>query len=88
MKPNDLIFDIERLERRVRGIQKWLDENGRGCQEEQKHTRAGTVERIYWHYGYMVALMDVLRYLGRQITSPDKSEFSSPENIQQPDKYN
>ena len=53
----------------MEGIQKWLDKNGRGCQDEQKHIRAGTGEKIYWHYGYMVALMDVLRFLGRSITA-------------------
>ncbi len=79
---------FERIERRARNIQKWLDENGRGCQEEQKHIRAGTVEKIYWHYGYMVALMDVLRFLGRGSTSRDMFESSLPANTHQPDRYN
>jgi hypothetical protein len=79
---------LERLERRAENIQKWLEENGRGCQEEQKHIRAGTVEKIYWHYGYMVALMDVLRFLGRGATSRDTFESSLPANTHQPDRYN
>jgi hypothetical protein len=85
MKSGDLIFDIEPLEKRAKGIQEWLDKNGRGCQEEQKHIRAGTVEKIYWHYGYMVALMDVLRFLGREITTVASSEHS---HTQKPDRYN
>lgn len=30
---------------------------------EQKHLDAGTVERDYWHYGYLIALRDVLKRL-------------------------
>lgn len=78
---------MERLERRANNIQKWLDENGRGCQEEQKHTRAGTIEKIYWHYGYMVALIDVLRYLSRESTNHDKLS-SPPESTHRPDRCN
>jgi hypothetical protein len=49
---------------RADGIKKWLREiDGCTCQEEQLHTTEGTSERIYWHYGYMVALCDVLRLL-------------------------
>jgi len=85
MKPDDIIFDLSPLEKRVAGIQEWLDKNGRGCQEEQKHIRAGTVEKIYWHYGYMVALMDVLRFFARKITAPASS---LPSHTQKPDSYN
>jgi len=83
MKNDDTIVDLNSLESRARGIQDWLDKNGRGCQEEQKHIRADTTEKIYWHYGYMVALMDVLRVLGREITTASESS-STP----QPDRYN
>lgn len=31
--------------------------------EEQLHTREGTTASIYWHYGYMVALADMLNLL-------------------------
>ncbi len=33
------------------------------CFEEQKHLDQGSSECTYWDYGYMVALLDVLRYL-------------------------
>ena len=88
MKDSDTLFDLGPLEKRAKGIQRWLDENGRGCQEEQLHIRAGTNEKIYWHYGYMVALMDVLRYLGREATSHDTFESSLPAHNRQPDRYN
>ena len=49
---------------RAEGIKQWLEEtDGCACQEKQLHTTEGTSERIYWHYGYMVALRDVLRLL-------------------------
>lgn len=31
--------------------------------EEQKHLDAGTAEQAYWHYGYMIALKDVLNLI-------------------------
>jgi len=34
---------------------------------EQKHLDAGTVERAYWHYGYMIALSDVLCLDGKTV---------------------
>ena len=29
--------------------------------DEQKHCDEGTIERAYWHYGYLVALRDIVR---------------------------
>ena len=57
---------IEKMRIRVDGIQKWLDENHPECQKEQKHTDGGTIERAYWHYGYMVAMADAIRELTDQ----------------------
>lgn len=51
-----------RLSKRADGIKKWIDANGDNCQEKQSHLADG-IERVYWHYGYMVALMDILRLL-------------------------
>ncbi len=54
----------EKLSERVAGIEKWLDEQKFAVKVEQAHLRDGTKERAYWHYGYMVALKDVLGLLG------------------------
>jgi hypothetical protein len=43
------------------GLRDWLKENAPECCEEQRHLDAGTPERVYWHYGYLCALRDVLR---------------------------
>ncbi len=59
----DTAANLSALESRAKGISEWLKENGRGCSDEQKHLDPDTQERIYWHYGYMVALRDVYRYL-------------------------
>ncbi|MGA9364526.1 MAG: hypothetical protein WBW16_09185 [Bacteroidota bacterium] len=52
-----------KIAKRIRGIESWLKKNGRRCQEQQLHLEKNTTERIYWHYGYMVALMDILRLI-------------------------
>ena len=49
-------------ERAIKQAQ-WLKENGGVCFDEQLHLNEGSQERIYWHYGYMVALSDVLCFL-------------------------
>lgn len=46
------------IETRIRTLTKWIEDNGPESVEEQKHLDAGTAERLYWHYGYLVALRD------------------------------
>ena len=53
----------ESLRMRAEGIDAWLARIDRPCKSEQKHCEEGTVERVYWHYGYMVAIKDVLDFL-------------------------
>ncbi len=52
---NDMIFQ------RIVGTREWLAKNGNDCHKEQAHLDPGTRERIYWHYGYLMALKDVSR---------------------------
>jgi len=66
MKRDDEILDLSPFEKRASGISDWLKENDQECFEEQKHLDPGTQERIYWHYGYLVALRDIYRYLAGQ----------------------
>ncbi len=51
------------LRARIDGLKRWLQEHAPECPQEQRHTIEGTAERVYWHYGYMVALYDVVRLL-------------------------
>jgi hypothetical protein len=56
--PDDL---SKRLQHRIDGQREWLLKSNPFVFQEQKHLNEGSVERIYWHYGYSVALIDVLR---------------------------
>lgn len=51
------------LAERASLLENWLRENGKGCWKEQRHLDAGSPERIYWNYGYLMALKDVLRLI-------------------------
>lgn len=54
---------LVQLRERRDGQRAWLAEHAPRINEEQRHTVEGTAERAYWHYGYMVALHDVLARL-------------------------
>jgi len=51
--PEDLIAS------RIESLKKWISDNCPSCETDQKHLDEGTVERAYWHYGYLCALRDV-----------------------------
>jgi hypothetical protein len=51
---------------RARGQESWLREKHPEVFSEQKHLDEGSEQRAYWHYGYMVALRDVLRMQDEQ----------------------
>lgn len=56
-----------KLENRIKELKDWLDKNGNNCQEEQLHTEPEiTPEKIYWHYGYLVALNDMLNLMQKK----------------------
>lgn len=57
------VVDINVLEKRIADLKSWLEENAPEYLVEQRHLNEGTRERVYWHYGYMVALRDVLAFL-------------------------
>lgn len=51
------------LDERARNIDAWLSEHAPDIKDEQDHLDEGSRERAYWHYGYMIALRDVLALL-------------------------
>jgi len=59
----DHVSDLSPLIERTKGINKWLTTVGPSCFAEQRHLNPDSIERVYWHYGYMVALSDALRIL-------------------------
>lgn len=54
---------VEKLQSRILAHQEFLHEYDRSIIGGKKHLDQGTPERAYWHYGYMVALRDVLKLL-------------------------
>jgi hypothetical protein len=50
---------LDAIDDRVQKLSDWIAENGPECAEEQKHLDADSQERLYWHYGYLMALRDV-----------------------------
>ena len=63
----DTLADI--LQRRRKDLLEWVEGEDSHCIEEQRHLDAGTPERVYWHYGYAMALKDVLALLDQASTS-------------------
>ena len=57
------------LESRRDEITRWLEENGPECGEEQRHLDEGSEERTYWHFGYLMAIKDVLALFGNASTT-------------------
>ncbi|HEX3882293.1 MAG TPA: hypothetical protein VHW66_06515 [Stellaceae bacterium] len=49
----------EIIETRARDIASWLTDAAPFCDREQKHLDEGTIERAYWHHGYLMALRDL-----------------------------
>ena len=52
---------VEALQVRVKNLQSWLEEEAPYASADQRHLEEHTPERAYWHYGYLMALRDVLR---------------------------
>jgi hypothetical protein len=45
---------------RIDHLTGWLAENASDCESAQKHLDEGTAEQVYWHYGYLCALRDMV----------------------------
>lgn len=71
--------EFRRIEERERALRGWITHNAPECFEEQKHLEEGSQERVYWHYGYMTALRDVVRLMNGQntFTITDHNEDTS-----------
>jgi hypothetical protein len=81
MSVPDCFRDISEIQKRAKDLREWLQQNAPASLTEQKHLDEGTRERVYWHYGYMVALRDVLRFLtespSRRSYKPDTTSSHS-----------
>ncbi len=57
---------VRAISDRVAAMTRWLAEEAPYCEATQKHLDAGTVERAYWHYGYVCAGRDFLALVERK----------------------
>ena len=67
----------KRLKERATELSKWLQENGGAVIREQRHLDNGSIERVYWHHGYLAALLDVISLIddqGRARANPLKDK--------------
>lgn len=48
------------IAQRIDQLKEWLIVNAPGVDIEQNHLVVGSIERAYWHYGYLQALRDVI----------------------------
>ena len=55
--------NVERLRAREEEQTAWLLAHHPEVFAEQRHLDEGSQARAYWHYGYLVALRDVLKLL-------------------------
>lgn len=54
---------LNKIEKRKVAIYDWLKEEFPQIADEQRHLDKGSVERYYWHYGYLMALSDLMTFL-------------------------
>jgi hypothetical protein len=50
---------LEAISERINDLLAWLEETAPECFEAQKHLDASRSERVFWHHGYLLVLMDV-----------------------------
>lgn len=67
--------EFRRIEQRERDLLAWLKSASPECFSDQKHCEEGTRERVYWHYGYLIALRDVMRLM-RGDSKPNTQDIS------------
>ncbi|UVT14615.1 MAG: hypothetical protein H8K04_12240 [Nitrospira sp.] len=56
---------VRHLEKRASDLDVWMVEHGAAVMRDQRHLDADSPERKHWHYGYMIALRDVLGLIRR-----------------------
>ena len=61
---------LDKITKRADKLNEWLKETG--VKKEQAHLNKDSKERLYWHYGYFVALKDVLALLDKEVISESK----------------
>ena len=64
LPPEEKIMDgdtLAKIREKMDAIRKQLEEDSPECFVEQAHTDGHGIAKTYWHYGYLIALKDVLQ---------------------------
>jgi len=51
---------VQAMSEKIADITTWLEREAHGIEKTQKHLDEGTVERAYWHYGYVCGARDFM----------------------------
>lgn len=54
-------LDRMKIAESIAGIEEYLARQLEDVKHEQAHLTEGSRESLYWHYGYMMALKDMMR---------------------------
>jgi hypothetical protein len=54
---------VEAIAEKTAAMTRWLEANAPDCEKDQRHLDEGTIERVYWHFGYVCATRDFLAML-------------------------
>jgi hypothetical protein len=57
---------IEAIFSKAEALSRWLAEHAPDCHVSQRHLDPGTPEQVYWHYGYVCAIRDILSLVESQ----------------------
>lgn len=60
----------DKVRRRIDALERWLQQQGVHVTRVQAHLEEGSLERLYWHYGYLTGLRDTLNALMRAEVPP------------------
>lgn len=53
---------VHPYEKRIADLQEFLSEEYPEIDADHRHLDAGTEARGYWHFGYLMALRDIVRF--------------------------
>ena len=77
----EIVWIYRTIYERIDSLTKWLNENGPDCSRVQAHLDQGSTERLYWHYGYLIALRDVIECLKGQAKTLEKLRKKAKKSI-------
>lgn len=56
---------VETISKRIEELTRWLSVQSPSIEAAQKQLDEGSVEQVYWHFGYLCALRDIASMINR-----------------------